>query len=141
MDLRKEGEGEAQQKPSEGSARPVVVVNAPLDFTLKALDAEHPYLKARGLTSDSIAHFRLAPWAMSSFIQANKIFLGCLPGSSNFDRTHRHNLELTEITPPILLCSSESDRGLLADSLGMRPILNYERQSLQFPASVPAVLE
>lgn len=59
IDVRKEGEDEAQQKPSEVQARPVVVVNAPLDFTLKALDAEHPYLKARGLTSDSIAHFGL----------------------------------------------------------------------------------
>jgi DNA primase len=50
--------GEAQQKPSEVEARSVVV-NAPLDFTLKMLDAEHPYLKQRGLTSETISHFGL----------------------------------------------------------------------------------
>jgi hypothetical protein len=49
---------DAQQKPVEGSARPVIV-NAPLDFTLKALDSEHPYLKKRGFTSETISHFGL----------------------------------------------------------------------------------
>jgi len=34
-------------------------VNAPLDFTLKMLDAEHPYLKQRGLTSKTISDFGL----------------------------------------------------------------------------------
>lgn len=48
----------AQQKPSEDLARPVVV-NAPLDFTLKMLDVEHPYLKERGFTADTISHFGL----------------------------------------------------------------------------------
>jgi DNA primase len=51
-------ESEAQQKPSEGQARSVIV-NAPLDFTLKMLDAEHPYLKQRGLTSKTISDFGL----------------------------------------------------------------------------------
>jgi DNA primase len=36
-----------------------VVVNAPLDFALKGLDREHPYLKGRGFTSETIAHFGL----------------------------------------------------------------------------------
>ena len=51
-------ESEVQQKPGEISARPVIV-NAPLDFELKALDPEHPYLKQRGLTPETIAHFGL----------------------------------------------------------------------------------
>ena len=32
-------------------------VNAPLKFTLKSLDADHPYLKERGLTPETIAAF------------------------------------------------------------------------------------
>jgi len=36
-----------KQKRSELVTRPVVV-NAPLDFTLKKLEVEHPYLKQRG---------------------------------------------------------------------------------------------
>ena len=35
------------------------VVNAPLDFELKGLDAEHPYLKGRGFTPETIGHFGL----------------------------------------------------------------------------------
>jgi len=53
-----EKEGEAQQKPDEVEARPVIV-NAPLDFTLKMLDVQHPYLKQRGLTPETISHFGL----------------------------------------------------------------------------------
>jgi DNA primase len=53
-----DADSEAQQKPSEGSGRKVIV-NAPLDFALKALDAEHPYLKQRGFTPETIAHFGL----------------------------------------------------------------------------------
>lgn len=49
---------EAKRKPSEVDTRPVVV-NAPLDFSLQKLDAEHPYLKSRGLTAETIAHFGL----------------------------------------------------------------------------------
>jgi DNA primase len=55
----KDGDCDAQQKPSEGQARPAVVVNAPLDFTLKGLDAAHPYLKERGFTPDTVATFGL----------------------------------------------------------------------------------
>jgi DNA primase len=36
-----------------------VVVNAPLDFELKHLDATHPYLAARRLSAETIAHFGL----------------------------------------------------------------------------------
>ncbi len=36
-----------------------VVVNAPLDFELKGLDAEHPYLKGRGFAPETIKHFGL----------------------------------------------------------------------------------
>ena len=36
-----------------------VVVNAPLDFELKGLDFTHPYLPARGFTTETIAHFGL----------------------------------------------------------------------------------
>jgi DNA primase len=35
------------------------VVNAPLDFALKGLDPEHPYLRGRGFTSETIARFEL----------------------------------------------------------------------------------
>jgi DNA primase len=51
-------DGETQQEPDGGLARPVIA-NAPLDFTLKALDTEHPYLKQRGFTADTISHFGL----------------------------------------------------------------------------------
>src|SRR6266852_4084670 len=36
-----------------------VIVNAPLDFDLKGLDPEHPYLKGRGFTPETIAYFGL----------------------------------------------------------------------------------
>jgi DNA primase len=36
-----------------------VVVNQPLDFELKGLDAEHPYLLGRGFTPETIRHFGL----------------------------------------------------------------------------------
>ena len=51
-------EVEAQQKPDEVEARPVIV-NAPLDFTLKMLDVEHPYLKQRGFTKETVSNFGL----------------------------------------------------------------------------------
>ena len=35
------------------------IVNAPLDFELKGLDAEHPYLYGRGFTAETIKHFGL----------------------------------------------------------------------------------
>ena len=33
--------------------------NAPLDFELKGLDAEHPYLLSRGFTPETIEQFGL----------------------------------------------------------------------------------
>jgi len=36
-----------------------VIVNAPLDFELKGLDAAHPYLLGRGFTPETIEHFGL----------------------------------------------------------------------------------
>jgi len=39
-------------------ARPVLV-NAPIDFELKTLDLDHPYLKERGFTERTIRHFGL----------------------------------------------------------------------------------
>jgi DNA primase len=36
-----------------------VVINPPLGFELKDLDAEHPYLKGRGFTPETIKHFGL----------------------------------------------------------------------------------
>jgi DNA primase len=51
-------QSDAREKPGEGSARPVIV-NAPLDFTLKTLDTEHSYLKERRLTPETISYFGL----------------------------------------------------------------------------------
>lgn len=45
-------------EPIEASTLPVVV-NAPLDFELKDLDALHPYLLERGFTQTTIEHFGL----------------------------------------------------------------------------------
>jgi DNA primase len=36
-----------------------VLINEPLDFELKGLDAEHPYLSSRGFTLQTIEHFGL----------------------------------------------------------------------------------
>ena len=44
--------------PSSASALPVVI-NPPLDFELKDLDYEHPYLRNRGFAPETIAHFGL----------------------------------------------------------------------------------
>lgn len=49
---------EAHKNAERGATRPAIV-NAPLDFELKALDAEHPYLKERGFTAETITHFGL----------------------------------------------------------------------------------
>ena len=52
------------EKPAPKPAKPKepelpVVVNAPLDFELKGLDAKHPYLLKRGFTQATIDHFGL----------------------------------------------------------------------------------
>ena len=36
-----------------------VIVNPPLDFELRGLDREHPYLKQRGFAKETIGHFNL----------------------------------------------------------------------------------
>ncbi len=36
-----------------------VIINAPLDFELKSLDPTHPYLRERGFSEETIAHFGL----------------------------------------------------------------------------------
>jgi len=48
--------------PPKKAATPVsgrIIVNAPLDFTLKNLDPDHPYLRKRGFTRETIDHFEL----------------------------------------------------------------------------------
>ena len=53
-------ETKAHEKAGQAVTRPAnVIVNAPLDFELKDLDAEHPYLRERGFTKDTILHFGL----------------------------------------------------------------------------------
>ena len=47
-----------QKKPEPKDERPVVV-NPPLDFELKGLNAEHPYLLGRGFTPQTIERFGL----------------------------------------------------------------------------------
>ncbi|MBI1175804.1 toprim domain-containing protein [bacterium] len=62
-----EARGRAKTRPSPPPAQPSEptadnrprVINAPLDFELKSLDAAHPYLRERGFTSETIAHFGL----------------------------------------------------------------------------------
>ncbi len=45
--------------PSKAKEEKRIIVNAPLDFELKRLDPEHPYLAARGFTKETINHFGL----------------------------------------------------------------------------------
>lgn len=52
--------------PSKSSVLPVVV-NQPLDFELKGLDRNHPYLGSRGFTKETIAHFGLGYCARGIF--------------------------------------------------------------------------
>ena len=49
---------EAQENADRGASRPALV-NVPLDFELRGLDPDHPYLKGRGLTPETIAYFGL----------------------------------------------------------------------------------
>jgi len=44
---------------AEPKSESSVLVNAPLDFELKQLDAQHPYLLSRGFTPETIRHFGL----------------------------------------------------------------------------------
>ena len=52
-------EDPAPPKQTEPKDKGPVVVNAPLDFELKGLDAEHPYLLNRGFTPETIERFGL----------------------------------------------------------------------------------
>jgi len=45
--------------PQAPETKPRVIVNAPLDFELKKLDQNHPYLDGRGFTKETVAHFGL----------------------------------------------------------------------------------
>ena len=51
------GKKAVSQPATPASKPPPVVVNAPLDFELKDLDAGHPYLLGRGLTHEIARHF------------------------------------------------------------------------------------
>ncbi len=51
----------AKVLPSNSNAKKVrtVLLNSPLNFELKALDFDHPYLRNRGFTEETIRHFGL----------------------------------------------------------------------------------
>lgn len=48
-----------QGQGTEAAVKPEVRVNEPLDFGLKGLDFDHPYLLGRGFTKETIRHFGL----------------------------------------------------------------------------------
>ncbi len=50
---------EAPPKEKELPVEPTKLINAPLDFTLKSLDPNHPYFEENSLTSKTIEHFGL----------------------------------------------------------------------------------
>lgn len=50
---------EKKQPKAETKPERPVVINAPLDFELKGLDAKHPYLLNRGFSQETIDHFGL----------------------------------------------------------------------------------
>jgi DNA primase len=54
-----EGNQPAPPPPKPAQSNKNVLVNAPIDFELKTLDPEHPYLKERGFTTETIHHFGL----------------------------------------------------------------------------------
>ena len=63
-DSRKGAKQDAAQKPetarkAEPESEAPVIINEPLDFELKGLDAKHPYLLGRGFTQETIVHFGL----------------------------------------------------------------------------------
>jgi DNA primase len=68
VDVFKFGHGTSPGPTSQTASRPSgaptpsgksVVVNAPIDFELRTLDPDHPYLKERGFTPETIRHFGL----------------------------------------------------------------------------------
>jgi DNA primase len=59
---KKEEDGKRRKltKPSPSPKQDArIVINAPLDFELKGIEPDHPYLKERGYTKETIAHFGL----------------------------------------------------------------------------------
>jgi DNA primase len=52
-------EKSAPPKKTEPKDERPVVINQPLDFELKGLNAEHPYLASRGFSPETIKHFGL----------------------------------------------------------------------------------
>jgi DNA primase len=54
----KAGASEPKKKAGQNLPGPAVT-NAPLDFELKGLDPQHPYLAKRGFTPETISHFGL----------------------------------------------------------------------------------
>lgn len=59
MSEKPNGKGTAAPKKNGRLAVCLAVTNAALDFELKELDPQHPYLAKRGLTPATIAHFGL----------------------------------------------------------------------------------
>ena len=65
LELQKRFFGVEPAAPKEKKPEPkrktelFALVNAPLDFELKGLDPEHPYLFGRGFTAETIEHFGL----------------------------------------------------------------------------------
>jgi len=58
--FRTEGEAKFENRePKPAVPSKKVVVNAPIDFELRTLDPNHPYLKERGFTDETIRHFGL----------------------------------------------------------------------------------
>jgi DNA primase len=55
---QKEVSGEAQKNAEQAATCPAIV-NAPVSFQLQGLDADHPYLKERGFTQETIRYFGL----------------------------------------------------------------------------------
>src|SRR5207245_2693197 len=63
--------GAPAAEASSAITPPAEKVNVPLKFSLKNLDANHPYLAERGLTPETIAHFGLGHCQKG--IMANRI--------------------------------------------------------------------
>ena len=53
------GSGLASKQGAAKTPKGRVLVNRPIDFELKTLDPNHPYLKERGFTDETIRHFGL----------------------------------------------------------------------------------
>jgi DNA primase len=49
----------AHENAGQVTARPATIINAPLDFELRGIDPDHPYLKERGFSAETIMHFGL----------------------------------------------------------------------------------